>query len=202
MTKYLNGSWWIIGLVLFIFSCQPKSEYHQLIEQELASGERHDSLFLGIYLGMSSKAFFDHCWQLNKQNILDQGGGVSVRYELKDELKAPATANFYPTFYQDTIREMPITFVYDAWAPWNEEFSADSLQLDVVKLMEKWHGGGFIEIKHPTGGVAHVKVDGNRRITVFKVPLRNKEVKAVFTDLTREDALKAMKPKQDDLSKK
>ena len=37
--------------------------------------------------------------------------------------------------------------MYNAWAPWNKNLFADTLQTDVVELYKKWYGGNnFIEI--------------------------------------------------------
>ena len=69
-----------------------------MLEKELASGERQDTLFLGIYFGMTNRDFFTHCWELNKQQIIKQGNGnISVEYQVK-EMKYRALMNFYPRF--------------------------------------------------------------------------------------------------------
>ena len=79
--------------------------------------------------------------------------------------------DFYPAFYKDRIYEMPVVFSYDGWAPWNKGQHADSLKIEVLDLMEEWFGTGFIEIENPNynGGNAFVKVDGNRRISIYNV---------------------------------
>ncbi len=131
MKKYLLV---VVLLVLIVSSCSKKDKYEQWVEHELASGVRQDSLFLGIGFGMTSKKFFAHCWELNKQGVIRQGlGKASVEYRLDDELKYPATMNFYPNFSENTIYEMPVRFKYEAWAPWNKPLQADSLQLDVLE---------------------------------------------------------------------
>src|SRR5260221_12796383 len=62
-----------------------KSEYTRLVERELASNTRHDSLFLGMHFGMTKKEFFDHCWALNREHILTMGTKSSnVLYSIKD----------------------------------------------------------------------------------------------------------------------
>ena len=169
--------------VFFLASCQRKSEYTKMVDRELAKGVQVDSLFLGIKFGMTSKDFYSHCWELNKQHIIKDGfGNTSVLYKL-NELKSPVAMLFYPTFQDNKIVEMPVIFFYEAWAPWNEQFSADNLQLDLVKLFEKWYGPGFLEEPHPSvkGDKVFIKVDGNRRIMIFKAGEQN--VKALFTDL-------------------
>lgn len=166
-------------------ACQQKSQYQKMVEKELASGERHDSLFLGLYLGMSSKDFYSACWEMNKQGLVRQGGrNTTVVYKLGDQLPYSAVMDFYPKFQEDKIVEMPLVFRYDAWSPWNRRLWSDSLQLDVLHLMEDWYGEGFIRSEHPDKGVAFVKVDGNRRIAI--VTPDEQLVKVLFTDMSVE----------------
>jgi hypothetical protein len=184
MGKYLLG---VALLLLILGSCSKKAKYENWVERELASGVRQDSLFLGLTLGMTSKNFYAQCWELNKQGLIRQGtGNTSVEYRLEDELKHPATMNFYPNFHGDIIHEMPVRFKYDAWAPWNKELQADSLQLDVLQLMQEWYGEEFMDVTHPIHGTAYVRIDGNRRISIFKENESN--VMVMFTDLTIEQA--------------
>jgi hypothetical protein len=71
--------------------------------------------------------------------------------------------------------------------------------MDVLNLLEDWYGKGFMEVEHSKHGSAFVKVDGNRRITLFKKSFD--EVYVVFTDLSVEAAagLQAIKPEDDSL---
>jgi hypothetical protein len=100
---------------------------------------------------------------------------------MRNELKHAATMNFYPTFVQGKIAEMPVKFAYSGWAPWNKKLSADSLQIDVLTWYKEVYGNDFIAIKHPERGMAYVKIDGNRRISIFKE--NDLYVWAIFTDL-------------------
>lgn len=154
-----------------------------MLERELATGKRNDSLFLGLSLGMDSKTFYSICWDLNKSGKMTQGpNNLSARFYLNEGLKAPAYLDFYPTYNQDTICEMPMIFVYKDWAPWNRSLSADSLLVDVKQLAERWYGMGFIEIKNKEKGNLWVKVDGNRRIKFNKE--EPNQVKMTITDMT------------------
>jgi hypothetical protein len=169
-------------IVVSILSGSCKSKYERMVAQELASGERHDSLFFGLSLGMDRKSFYSVCWELNKAGKMSQGSNnLSARYFLFEGLKAPAYLDFYPTFNNDTISEMPCIFVYKDWAPWNTSLSNDSLLVDVLQLTGKWYGNGFFEIKNKDKGDIWVKVDGNRRIKISKqVP---NKVQMIITDL-------------------
>jgi len=90
--------------------------------------------------------------------------------------------DFYPKFNQGKIYEMPVSFKYKGWTPWNKTLSSDKLQEDVQKWYEKIYGSGFIKVAHPLHGKAYVKINGNRRITIFKQD--DLHVWALFTDMT------------------
>ncbi len=173
----------LLGLVIInLAGCQ--TEYERMVSRELNSGIRKDSLFLGISLGMSSKDFYQRCWDLNKQKLIRQGSGnTTVLWDLT-ELKDTADVNFYPSFYYDSILEMSAHVSYKAWAPWNKHLSNDSLLVDVVTLLKQWYGGEFIKIDFPDVGIVYVKVDGNRRIMASK--FGESQVKIIFTDLLME----------------
>jgi len=168
--------------------CQKGQEYRQydkyqdLVSNELAKGVRHDSLFLGYKFGMTKKEFYAYSWKLNKKEVVHQGvRNLSVRYDFND-LGHKAKMNFYPTFYNDKIYQMPVVVSYRAWAPWNDNLSADSLQVDLMHLFEKWYGKGFIKLKDKKKGLIYVKVDGNRAISIFKANTSG-DVNVLFTDL-------------------
>jgi hypothetical protein len=89
--------------------------------------------------------------------------------------------DFYPEFVNGKIYELPVCYLYNGWAPWNKKLSSDSLQVDVLKWFEKQYGKGFMEVKHPKRGLAFVKIDGNRQISIFKED--DLHVWAIFTDM-------------------
>jgi hypothetical protein len=165
-----------------MLSCSPRDRYDSKLRQELSSGLRYDSLFLGLYFGMEEKDFYMHCWNLNKKGVIRQGeSNTTVKYDLKNELDHPCQMDFYPRFNQGRIFEMPVRFRYKGWAPWNKKLSATKLQEDVVGWYEKVYGKGFMKVSHPQRGSAYVKLDGNRRITVFSGD--EMHVWAIFTNM-------------------
>jgi len=169
-------------IVVLAIGCGKKARYDRMVKRELASGVRNDSLFFGIYFGMTSKDFYTHCWKLNKEGLIRQGSNnLSVEHDF-EELKHSAKMNFYPDFFEEKIYEMPVKFQYTGWSPWSKHMWSDSLQVDVLNLLEDWYGTGFIEVEHPKHGSAFVKVDGNRRITMFKKGFE--EVYVIFSDLS------------------
>lgn len=148
-----------------------------------------DSLFLGFSLGMDRQAFYDYCWEQNRKKVFIHGpSNQSVEYRLTDEFERPVSMRFYPTFHEDKIFEMPVTFTYETWAPWNREYWADSLLVKMLPVFKKWYGNDFKKLDHPTMGTVYYKIDGKRRINLFQRD--DQFIQAVFTDLTVEKELK------------
>ncbi|HLL42627.1 MAG TPA: hypothetical protein VK369_05775 [Segetibacter sp.] len=184
------------ALVLFFViishtSCSRENsikQYNRLVKSELASNKRVDSIFFDIKFGMTGKDFFAYCWEMNRKGLFTDGqSNTAVLYRLNhNELKYPASMNFYPEMDMNQINKMMVTFQYDGWAPWNKHLFSDSLLLDVLQLYKKWYSNGnsFIEIKEPGKSTIYVKVDGNRRIVIRKKD--DMVVKADYTNLFTE----------------
>jgi hypothetical protein len=166
-----------IGTCLLINSCDRNGS--------ASSEKKYDSLFLGIYLGMDKKDFYDHCWELNRLKVFTNGpNAASVEYRLANELNHPVMMRFYPDFYKNKIVDMPVTFSYESWAPWNKQYHSKLLLPEMVQLFEGWYGGEFKVMEHPTQGTVYYRMDGKRRINLF---IRDDQfVQAVFTDLELE----------------
>ena len=172
---------WAVSLI--VISCTPSANYERKLKKELASGIRHDSLFLGISFGMTPMDFYTHCWKLNKDSLIKQGdANMTVQYQVTEQLKATVTMNFYPTFAEEKIVEMPVNFIYNGWTPWNKSLSADSLQYDVLEWYKEVYGKDFITAEHSEHGKAFIHIRGNRRITIYKEDEMN--VRAIFKDMS------------------
>ena len=160
---------------------------------EMKSSEKKlDSLFLGVSMGMEKKAFYDYCWEKNRQRVFTHGpANQSVEYKLATELTSPVMMNFYPSFYQDRIYEMPVLFNYESWAPWNKEYGSDKLLVELLPLFKKWYGDDFKSLEHRTMGTIYYQMKGKRRINLF---IRDDQfVQAVFTDLKIDEEIKKKK---------
>lgn len=157
-----------------------------------SSEKKLDSLFLGISMGMEKKAFYDYCWEMNRQKVFIHGPtNQSVEYRLATELKSPVMMQFYPSFYENKIYEMPVLFNYESWAPWNKEYGSDVLLTELLPLFKKWYGDDFQSLQQPTMGTVYYQMKGRRRINLF---IRDDQfVQAVFTDLKVDDELKNKK---------
>lgn len=173
----------LIALTLLALgACSPESRYERRVKRELASGKRYDDLFLGLHFGMDQKAFFDHCWKLNREKLIKEGpGNMSAEYIIK-EIQPEVAMNFYPMEVGARMIKMRATFNYLGWTPWNRDLWADKLMPHVIELLEDWYGKGFIALKDPVKGHYFVKVDGNRHIDVRVITEQMVEV--IFTDLS------------------
>lgn len=175
-------------LLYSLFSCA--SEYDKMEKRELDSGRITNNLFLGLELGMDRKAFYDSCTKMNKAGILLDGPtDLMVEYEPTMPSGKPAKMRFYPKYENNKIYLMQVEFSYDGWAPWNEDLTAEKLREDVVALFEEWYGPGFIEVtSEDKSQVVFVKVDGNRRIRIFKKHIST--VRVEISDLPVEKKIK------------
>lgn len=172
----------VVGLSILLLSCNDRANSQK---------SSYDSLFLGFNLGMEKQVFFDHCWDYNKRKILIHGtANKTVLYQLTDVVKSPVSMNFYPSFYEDKIFEMPVTFNYEAWAPWNRQYHSDSLFVDMLKVFKKWYGDDFKEVNHPEMGKVYYKLEGRRRINLYIKD--DRFVQAVFTDMKVEKELEKL----------
>ncbi len=174
-----------VCIALIFMSCQ--SDYDKMLARETARGVRNDSLFWTLRLNMSAETFFKECLELNHQKILLQAVGESkaVEHPLdKQEMQAPAKMYFFPVFNtQNKVKEMPITFQYDSYFPFSTDFNSDKLLPDVLQLMEKWYGKGFIKLEKNPNDPVYAKIDGNRRILIRKKD--DAKVSVLISDLTQ-----------------
>src|SRR3954471_15648469 len=111
MMKFFLKMWPLLFLTVVHEGCTRDNkvdQYKRLVKSELTTGKRVDSIFLGIYFGMTSKQFFAYCWEMNKKGLFTDGqSNTAVLYRLNhNELKSPASMNFYPEMYENKINKM------------------------------------------------------------------------------------------------
>lgn len=176
----------LLGASLAINSCNEQSEYEQVIERELSSSVRIDSLFMGYHFGMSKDKFYDHSWKLNRKKLITNGSGASILKEI-DYLNHPAKMYFYPDFNENKIHQMRAVYNYDGWAPWNKDLSAENLKEDIINYYEKNWDANFMKL-HDAAGKSHtVSIKGNREIEI--TTLENGAVEVLIRDLRVEKNL-------------
>ena len=166
---------------IFLLGC--KNEYRELIKSELAKNERQDTLFLGIRFGMTSRDFFNYCWELNKEGIVNEGhSNRTVLYKLA-RFDKRYDVNLYPVFVANKIVSLPVYYSYDLYAPWNPVYSLDTLFKEVIKMQKELYGNDFLTYSNSDDDEALVRVDRNRRISIFKNPNTN-TVSVLYKDLS------------------
>ena len=132
-----------IGLLcLIFFSCSPEKKLKRVIEKELATGVKNDSLFLGLTFGITMEEFFEQCRELNKQGLVREGSkNMSVEYIFKDSLDQPIAFNFYADRATNgPIHKYYTSFYYYAYAL-NRHLYADRLLEMLPSILMEWYGG-------------------------------------------------------------
>ncbi len=173
--------------VFIITGCTGDSEYRSLVKRELGTNIRKDTLLMDLRFGMDKREFFGHCWELHKKGVIREGvANVTIYFSL-ERFGKKYDVNFYPNFYEGKIVDLPVIYSYSAFAPWNPEFSLDRLLQEVLEIHMEEYGDDFIEIrsKNNEKGVAYVRVDGNRRISIYKNINKN-SVTVFYLDLLSE----------------
>ena len=172
----------IVSLV--ILGCNPEAKLDKIIEKELNTGIRNDSLFLGLKFGITIPEFFDRCRELNKQGLVKEGSkNMSVEYIFEDSLGQPIAFNFYA----DRNAEGPIhryytSFNYYAFAL-NRHLYADRLIKKLPSILMDWYGGNKPFTVRRDGQLYLYKIDGNRMIELYVYDLST--VVATYYDLSK-----------------
>ena len=155
------------------------------VMQEDGDGSRVNELLAGVQFGMTSGEFFAHCRARNKLGEMTDGVDNYVQLPLPDSLFGTrGVLEFNPNFSSgDTLVRLVGRIYVDAWAPWNREYSGDSLLGRAVHHLHDELGGAepvLLEgFRQPTYG----KIDGNRRLFVRADPHRAQYVEFAIDDL-------------------
>lgn len=174
-------------LTLFIcslvLSCSnsPEEKYASWVAEELESDQRIDTLHRGYHFGMQRKAFFDYSWSLNQEGSIL--GSTNMIIEDVDFLKAEAQMAYYPKFKDDKIYQLPFTYQYKAWAPWNKKFWGDSMAVDLLKHYQTQYGEEFMKLPNKEKNRWEwVHVQRNLETRIYRES--DMAAKVVFTDLS------------------
>ncbi|MDZ7649951.1 MAG: hypothetical protein U5K54_24030 [Cytophagales bacterium] len=152
-----------------------QSDYTRLVKSELAKGVRYDSLLLGIRFGDSRDDFYGKCFDLNKQQLVREGpGNTAVQYMFTDStVHAKPTEIrllFMPKYDEkNIITEMNMEFSYRGWTPWVPELQSDTLKVKTMEILMEWYKGNEFVIAHVQDTEQFVKLDGNRRVVIYKL---------------------------------
>lgn len=173
-------------LCFAMVSCE--SEYSRTVKKELQTRKVYEDLILGLKIGQTQKEFYDHCWQLNKEEVVSQGPGnrFARHYLLLDstaENSPKVEMLFYGIFDKALIMHgMYMKMSYVQWSPWAKEYhSAILLKNLQQKYLKEYGGNPFIEITIDDKVKAYTKIDGNREILLY--PTSDKDVTVKIQDL-------------------
>jgi len=176
----------LLVISVLCIQCAESPSYEEVVDRELSSGERHDSLFMGIHLNMHMQTFYDHCYDLNQKRVFfKKEGSVNVQYTFQKAFSSPVDFVFFPQGGHTLIQKVKGYMIFQKWAPFTNEFTAGKLQEQLKEEMESWYGGRpFIQVEHPLGywPYSYVKVDGNRKIQLYR-SFDDSKVEVVFEDL-------------------
>jgi len=156
-------------IIIFCFTCFVHTGCKNGSDLNIAFDNQLDSVHMGVRLGMERQAFYDHCWDLNKQgkNITQGHNNTSVMHSDTINFAYPVEINFYPEFNEENKAYiLPVRYEYRSWAPWNKEVYADKLLPEVISLMKKSYGEPFLQ-KIIDGKLFWYKYDSPRLITIY-----------------------------------
>lgn len=182
--------WFVIFTITIslVVNCSGGRKYKLLVEKELKTNIRYDTLLKGLKFGMNKREFFAHCWDLHKKGDLKEGfDNISVYFKMERNGKK-YDVNFYPNFKNGKISNMPVRYSYQAFAPWNKKYALDSLASEILRMYKEDYGNDFIKVdsNNKQKGIAYVRVDGNRRISIYKDINKNNVIVYYFDLLTVE----------------
>ncbi len=188
-SKKVNNLFKVACFVLVaaaIIGCAEKQTYDEIVAEEMASGIKKDSLFHGLYFNMSLRDFYQHCFEMNQKGIFFQNDfNVEIITHYEEDFSAPVDFVFFPEERGPTIQKVIGYMKYSRWAPFSEKYSSGRLLEEVKAELEEWYPGrSFIKIAHPEGHwpYAYVKVDGNRKIMLYR-SFEDQKVEMIFENL-------------------
>ncbi len=174
-----------IGLFTFI-SCNNQSRDNSKGGSEDLGAQNTDSLIHGYKFGMTREEFLDYSWELNRSEVVTNGSGAEIAEDV-EWLKVPAQRFFYPIFLDEKIVQMPVSYSYTGWAPWNRSLFPDSLMLDLLPVFTEEYGARFDTLRTNDGGKVYVGIYGDTQIYVERQT--HMKVMVTFTDLTKVENL-------------
>ena len=186
MLNISSGFFSLVGILcLIFFGCNPENKLEKVIEKELATGIRNDSLFLGLEFGFTMQEFYNQCRELNKQGLVMEGSkNMSVEYVFKDSLDRPIAFNFYADREANgPIHKYYTSFYYYAFAL-NRHLYADRLMEMLPAILMDWYGGNEPFKVKKDGKEYLYKIDGNRMIELSIYDLSM--VMATYYDLSKD----------------
>ncbi len=182
-----NKIFWAVSMfTILILACAHRQTYNEVVAEELARKVRFDSLFHGLYFDMPMTEFYEYGYEMNQKGIFFQNAmNVEVIVHYDDEYSSPVDFVFFPDEKYPSIQIIRGYMKYRRWSPFAKDLTAAKLQEEIKEIFEKRYGGRqFMKIVHPEGHwpYAYVKVDGNRKILLYR-SFDDQKVELVFENL-------------------
>jgi len=150
----------------------------------------NDELIFGLKLGQKKSVYHDICYQLNKAKKVTSGGRSyspeTILREYKDSISPrDIKMSFNGVFNDDDLMSsFKMVFNFIGWSHWNKKYFSNILKERIKDTLNIWFpGNDFKEykIKKNKNIDVDIKLDGNRRISVYTID--NKEVRVVVDDV-------------------
>ncbi|WP_258100813.1 hypothetical protein [Marinoscillum pacificum] len=186
----------ILTIAVMTFSCNLEQQkqakanaaFELKVEQEINSGIRNDTIFLGYRFGMSEKEFISWTKKLIRDKKLYENENRQVAYKMTlddNNFLATAEAVFSPEYFEGKLYKLNISV-----EPTDHTVIALT-QIQLVKIFSDKYG--FYD--HTENSVIddskdYIWIDGNRQIEIIK---GFSDARIFYTDLTAERSLNQLK---------
>ncbi len=179
-------------LVFFLFlSCQKESNYSKILKRELESGKVYNDLIFDLKIGQTKEDYFNICYELNKKKLITSGGReLSPEYIMYPKKENKNSKKIKMSFFgifdkNNIIKGLDLRFNYYTWSPWNKELHSNYLIEEIKDTLLLWFpGNNFFKLNlKKEKEFAYIKIDGNRRIRIYKVDA--KDVAAKIEDISK-----------------
>ena len=156
------------ALLTLLPACNDQEDNLLATEPEEPVAARVDSLVGGLYFGMHSKEFYEHCWEAHSQGRMREGMGGFVQMPLPDSLmRGGGVIEFFPNFDSlGQIVSLPGRVRAKQWSAWARDLHPDQIGESVMEYFETILPGASFEPVSGTIEPTFVKTDGNRRLAV------------------------------------
>ncbi len=176
----------VLLLVFFLFlNCKEKSEYAKVLKKEQESGKIFNDLIFDMKFGQTKDDYFNICYELNKKKIITSGGREFspeyIMYPKKENKNSKKIKmSFNGIFDKNNIIEgLNLRFNYYTWSPWNKDYNSSYLIEEIKDTLLLWFPGNEffkLDLKEKEN-FAYIKIDGNRRIRIYKTDAKDVAVK-------------------------
>jgi len=179
-------------LIFIIISCgkkdneDQKAEYDKKVQEEMNSGVRNDTIFLGYTFVMTMKQFEKKTKELYKQGVLylNEDNQYAHKMFLEKVLLENVEATFGPTYFENKLYKLTIA-VKEKGEYTNTPSTPALIQITLKKLFsEKYGYGDWIYQKGLLEDEEnYILIQGNREIEIIEAI---GEARIFYTDLIAE----------------